>query len=526
MAINIACPRCNKALPDSAYYCPGCGTACNPTLLDANTGEGEQEAEESRLRHRSLDGGFTLLDFGVRLPLESALASNTIFSQLPSNTHQELALYCFQRRYSPEDWVTIEGHVGERAFLVASGRAQVVVSAGRGRRVLVRTLGAGDFFGEPFAITGKERSVSVQAITPLETYVFPQAVLSDLYLAYPVFGQELIRYCEASSQEAFLRRASPFAPLRPDVLLTLASAMESVLYHADDTIFVEGDPGDAVYLVKTGGVDVLIGGHHVASLRVGDIFGEAALLTRESRTATVRVRGSSELLRLNRAAFQRVLAEHQEVQEFFTELLKRRELLTPTMEHPVIHPTDGVSSRASEIHIDYRPMVFSSVLWLGAAVLLALLAGTPRGGLLMFPAVAMALGIAPLAYCVLLHVLGLTGLVLLRRQVLLLGLGLVLGLGLELVLVQVSGWGLELAAEVGRSVASAVALTGAITLAGGKRGYDLEMDGLITGASTGLGFGILSALTYWTASGDLSTANWYILVILPALNALLGAILV
>ncbi|RKW24615.1 cyclic nucleotide-binding domain-containing protein, partial [Candidatus Gracilibacteria bacterium] len=42
------------------------------------------------------------------------------------------------------------------------------------------------------------------------------------------------------------------------------------------------------YILKSGNVEIIIGGQKVAELGFGDIFGEIALLNEENRTATVR----------------------------------------------------------------------------------------------------------------------------------------------------------------------------------------------------------------------------------------------
>jgi CRP-like cAMP-binding protein len=56
------------------------------------------------------------------------------------------------------------------------------------------------------------------------------------------------------------------------------------------TVFAEGDPGDVMYVVLAGELDVRVGGHTVYVARPGDIVGEMALIDSRPRSATVTAR--------------------------------------------------------------------------------------------------------------------------------------------------------------------------------------------------------------------------------------------
>lgn len=93
-----------------------------------------------------------------------------------------------------------------------------------------------------------------------------------------------------------------------DVVLHHADAFEPTPLSAADTLFAEGDPPDALYLVREGRLDVLVPGtsglEAVAQIQPGEVVGEMGLLTGLPRTATVRAAETSELWRLSREAFE------------------------------------------------------------------------------------------------------------------------------------------------------------------------------------------------------------------------------
>ena len=100
-----------------------------------------------------------------------------------------------------------------------------------------------------------------------------------------------------------LRSAPMFAALGPAELERLARtiAPESVVQGA--AVCVQGEPGEHFYFVERGTARVLRDGTDVATLGIGDFFGEIALLRDIPRTATVEAVSDLDLLVLERGPF-------------------------------------------------------------------------------------------------------------------------------------------------------------------------------------------------------------------------------
>ena len=114
----------------------------------------------------------------------------------------------------------------------------------------------------------------------------------------------------ASAQAGLLQRLDLLAHLDHVSLARLAASLEQVPVAEGTTVCAIGDPGDALFFVSDGLFSVLDrDGRLVRTIRPGDHFGELALLTGERRSATVRAASAGELLRLERAAFLRLLDE-------------------------------------------------------------------------------------------------------------------------------------------------------------------------------------------------------------------------
>ena len=84
------------------------------------------------------------------------------------------------------------------------------------------------------------------------------------------------------------------------------------LYHDGDIIFHKGDPGDCMYLVQKGTLDVILdeGEDRVVNvIHSGEFFGEMSLFSGEPRSATIRCRGESRVMTIDERAFMRRMEE-------------------------------------------------------------------------------------------------------------------------------------------------------------------------------------------------------------------------
>ncbi len=103
-----------------------------------------------------------------------------------------------------------------------------------------------------------------------------------------------------------LARVSLFKLLDDVELADLQRAFERRTVHAGDTVFRMGEPGDSLYIVGEGSVELFVkddtGSKIVLTVcEAGAIFGELSLFDGGARTATANVLEETELLVLQRA---------------------------------------------------------------------------------------------------------------------------------------------------------------------------------------------------------------------------------
>src|SRR5262249_46883772 len=103
----------------------------------------------------------------------------------------------------------------------------------------------------------------------------------------------------------------------------IAPLFGEIVLAKGETIYQAGDDADALYLVVSGGVDVLEGTEAVARYEQGEVFGEGALMPGERRAVTTRVALDAVLLVLPRASIDRLLELHPSLHQRVPVLLGR-----------------------------------------------------------------------------------------------------------------------------------------------------------------------------------------------------------
>jgi CRP/FNR family cyclic AMP-dependent transcriptional regulator len=73
---------------------------------------------------------------------------------------------------------------------------------------------------------------------------------------------------------------------------------------AGQVILTAGDPGDLMYVVKEGEVEVLVRDRVVETIGLGGILGEMALIDRSPRSASARAKTDCQLVPIDAAPFK------------------------------------------------------------------------------------------------------------------------------------------------------------------------------------------------------------------------------
>ena len=107
-----------------------------------------------------------------------------------------------------------------------------------------------------------------------------------------------------------------FRGRKAETLAALEACTEARRYQSGERIFSAGDTGDELFLIRRGAVRIVLPigeeqGHHLATFRRGDFFGEMAFLDRQPRSANAVAERETDLYALSRARFDTLAEEHK-----------------------------------------------------------------------------------------------------------------------------------------------------------------------------------------------------------------------
>lgn len=255
------------------------------------------------------------------------LSTMRLFSGLSEEALWVLTQRLLLRHVPAGENVYAEGAPGDALYLIDSGQVQVTSDG--------HPLGDGDFFGEMALLTGKPRTRTVTATENANLWVLYRSDFDDLVNRYPAISVALSR--ELSERlvemdrrftESHLRGLKLLAGLSAGQLEDVSRRLKPARFRQGETILREGDPGDEMFFIESGrvqvvrrdGADELI----LAELAAGDLFGEMALLTGGPRSASVIALSDLNVWLLPKADFDALVATYPNLALALSRLLSER----------------------------------------------------------------------------------------------------------------------------------------------------------------------------------------------------------
>ncbi len=290
-----------------------------------------------------------------RDPILLALERSAFFRGIGAEELHLLHATMRRRTLEPNAVLFEQGAPGESMVLVAQGALEVLVEASSGAHRRVKLVEPGGVVGEMACIDPAPRSARVVAVERSLVYELDRHLLAYLRREAPglvaavvgsVIAQltERLRATDDRIEDELQRLASgsrspdveptrlepgpaperhigslplvDLHPLRgldePD-LTRLAAVAPARVWQDRALLCHEGDEGASCFLVVAGEVDVVkvMRGkrRRLATLSPGALVGQAALVDRASRSASLRARGTVVAFELHRSTFERLLSQ-------------------------------------------------------------------------------------------------------------------------------------------------------------------------------------------------------------------------
>jgi CRP-like cAMP-binding protein len=262
------------------------------------------------------------------------LAKIPLFSGLPHEVLLAVAERMVVRHVPAGELAFSEGDPGDSLYLIDSGQVEITTSARRGAEPLAR-MGADQYFGEMALLTGKPRATAARAVTHTNLWGVSRSDFLELANRYPAISLALSRVLgerlsemDRRFSEGNLRSIKLLAGMSSSQLEDVGRRLRRVRFAQGQTILHEGDPGDEMFLLHSGRVQVVEGSGRNAStlaeLGPGEVFGEMALLTGNLRSASVIALTEVDASVLGKADFDELVATHPTLALALSRLLSER----------------------------------------------------------------------------------------------------------------------------------------------------------------------------------------------------------
>jgi CRP-like cAMP-binding protein len=219
------------------------------------------------------------------------------------------------REMSPGQLLFKEGDTEKRTLYVLSGILELVDHA----KIVGTVEGGSELARNPVApvyprrVTGRARD-RVQFIS-IDSDLLDVMLTWDQTGTYEV--SELAGKSDQTSQDwmTMLLQTKAFHKIPPANIQAIFMRMQQINYRTGDVILKQGAEGDYFYVLIRGSALVTREtplskeGIKLAELKVGDTFGEEALISDAKRNATVTMKSDGAVMRLGKDDFKKLLNE-------------------------------------------------------------------------------------------------------------------------------------------------------------------------------------------------------------------------
>jgi CRP-like cAMP-binding protein len=207
------------------------------------------------------------------------------------------------------------------------------------------------------------------------------------------------RYVEDREREelqeliGLLARSDLLRHLPPEDVEALLRCVERRHLATGDILFRAGDPGDSLYLVVRGKVEILVetedgpseATYTIAQLGEAQAFGEMALLGGGRRTATVRALDETDLLEIPKREFDRMIATDRQLGEAVERISRDRAIrnLSDGAPNPTTWAKIAVHNIDSLRRYESKKLLTEIGSGAGLAIVLGNILDTIPGGLVI-----------------------------------------------------------------------------------------------------------------------------------------------
>ena len=237
-------------------------------------------------------------------------------NSLNSENVQDLIKKIKPEVVQPGHYIFKKGDMDKAHIYVLKGEVELVVD-----KKVIKNIPADSVDSKHPLAHAFPRTVSARAKVPTVITRVNSDML-DIMLTWDQTGSYSVEALEESDDDedstdwmTRILQTRAFHRIPPANIQAMFMRMESVHFKPGDVVIKQDDPGDYFYIIKDGRCLVTRStpanpkGVKLATLTVGDSFGEEALISDSKRNATITMLTDGHLMRLNKDDFNSLLNE-------------------------------------------------------------------------------------------------------------------------------------------------------------------------------------------------------------------------
>lgn len=238
-----------------------------------------------------------------RLHVMELLNQCLLFQELKPEVREIIAEKLLIAESNPGNYITKKGDHGDYFYIIFAGKVELCKPLLSGRLERISILGPGEAFGELSLLRNLPRAHTVRALT--KSIIL--ALSKDDFQQHVVRHLSSDRILEIQQKRAFLKRIPLCANWSPANIELFSEKSVIEEYDKDEKVLARGQENQFFHIVHESRFRVARQGKTLATLGIGDFFGEISLLQGSVTTADVICVEGGKLLSLHRTEFLRIL---------------------------------------------------------------------------------------------------------------------------------------------------------------------------------------------------------------------------
>ncbi len=254
---------------------------------------------------------------------ESMMENTPLFSVLTEEQRSLIADRMVAETRRAGEIVYQQGRPASALYLIRSGWARLLSD----QLGVLSNVGSGSLLGETDMVLGRSYSVSAEAASDLSLWALRDTDLKAVFEQNPTIARALkvaLGVSEDQTLERHLRKLELMHGLQPHELRDVAAHLRPEHFDAGQTVYRQGAEGEALYLLDQGQVQVSSNAGVIATIGAGDVFGEGAFLTGETRSTTITALTDVVAWSLGRTDFEQLALRYPSLALNLSRTMSRR----------------------------------------------------------------------------------------------------------------------------------------------------------------------------------------------------------